>query len=74
MNLENLKDFIPLQETISGLATPSWSGMQTLVKPLLKCRDLACDVEPTSLQNYKDLPMKLKVKYLFPTSSSGTNL
>ena len=39
----------------------------------IKCRDLACDVEPPPLKNYKDLTMKLEVKYLFPTSSSGAN-
>ena len=39
----------------------------------IKCCDLACDVEPLQLNNYKDLTMKLKVKYLFPTSSSAAN-
>ena len=33
----------------------------------IKCRNLACDVEPTPLKNCKDLTMKLEVKYLFPT-------
>ena len=37
----------------------------------IKCRDLACDVEPPALKNYKDLTMKLKINYLFATSSSG---
>ena len=39
----------------------------------IKCPDLACNVERPPLKNYKDLTMKLKVKYLFPTSSSGAN-
>ena len=39
----------------------------------IKCRDLACDVEPTLSKNYKDLTMKFEVKFLFPTSSSGAH-
>ena len=39
----------------------------------IKRRDLACNVEPSPLKNCKDLAMKLEVKYLFPTSSSGAN-
>ena len=39
----------------------------------IKCCDLACDVESLSLKNCKDLTMTLEVKYLFPTSSSGSN-
>ena len=34
---------------------------------------VACDVEPPPLKNYKDLAMKLEVKYLFPNSSSDAN-
>ena len=39
----------------------------------IKCCDLACEVEPPPLKNCKDFTMKLKVKYLLPTSSSGAN-
>ena len=39
----------------------------------IKYYDLACDVKPPRLKNCKDLTMKLEVKYLFPTSSSGAN-
>ena len=38
----------------------------------IKCRDLACDVEPPpAVTNFDDLTMILEVKYLFPTSSLG---
>ena len=37
----------------------------------IKCRDLPCDVEPPLLKNCTDLTMKLEVKFLFLTSSSG---
>ena len=40
----------------------------------IKCRDLACDVEPPPLKNCKDLTMKLETQCLFPTSFSGTNV
>ena len=43
--------------------------MQTLVK----CRDLAYDVEPPLLKVFKDLTRKLEVKYLFRTSSSSAH-
>ena len=36
----------------------------------MKCCDLAYDVQPPPLKNYKDLTMKLEVKYLLPTLSS----
>ena len=39
----------------------------------IKCRDLPCDVEPPLLKNCTDLTMKLEVKFLFLTSSSGAN-
>ena len=39
----------------------------------VKFRDLVCDVEPPPLKNCKDLTMKLKVKYILPTSFSGAN-
>ena len=39
-----------------------------------KYRHLACGVEPPLLKNSKDLTVKLKVKYPFPTSFSGANL
>ena len=39
----------------------------------MKCRDLVCGVEPPPLKNCLDLTMKLEVKYLFSTSSSGAN-
>ena len=39
-----------------------------------KCCDLYCDVESLPLKNYKDLTMKLKLKNLFPNSSSETNV
>ena len=39
----------------------------------IKCRDLACDVEPPPLKNFKNLTMKLEVKYLYPNSSLGAN-
>ena len=38
-----------------------------------KCRDLAYGADPLPLKNCKDLIMKLKVKYLFPTSMPGTD-
>ena len=41
------------------------------IKNLIKCRDQACGVESPPLKNYKDFTMKLKVKYIFPTSTSG---
>ena len=37
----------------------------------IKCRDLACNVESLPLNNCRDLTVKLEVKYIFPTSSSG---
>ena len=37
------------------------------------CCDLAWDVQPPPLKNYKDLTTKLEVKYLFPTLSSDAN-
>ena len=39
----------------------------------IKCRDLACDVEPPPLKNFKNLTMKLEVKYLYPNSALGAN-
>ena len=39
----------------------------------IKCRDLACDIEPPLLKSCKYLMVKLEVKYLFPTSSSSAN-
>ena len=58
-----------------GLATLSYSGVQGASpgQTSIKCCDLACDVEPLPLKNYKHLTMKLEVKYLFPTSFSGAN-
>lgn len=39
----------------------------------IKCSDLSALMEPPPSENCKCLIMKLKFKYLFPTSSSGTN-
>ena len=39
----------------------------------IKCHDLVCDIELPPLKKCKDLNMKLKVKFLFPTSYSGAN-
>ena len=39
----------------------------------IKCRHLACDIDPSLLKNCKDLTMKLEAEYLFSTSSSGAN-
>ena len=36
----------------------------------IKCCDLPCDVEPPLLKSCKNLSMKLKVKYILPTSNS----
>ena len=52
---------------------PSCLAVQTSGQTSIKCRDLACDVEPPLLKNYKDLTIKLEVKYLFPISCSGAN-
>ena len=39
----------------------------------IKCRDSGCDVESPPSENCKASNMNLKVKYLFPSSSSGAN-
>ena len=39
----------------------------------IKCRDLACDVEPPLLKNCKNLTMKLEGEFLFPISFSVTS-
>ena len=39
----------------------------------IKCCDLACNIEPPPLKNCRNLTVQLKVEYLFPTSSSGSN-
>ena len=39
----------------------------------IKCSDLSALMEPPPSENCKCLIMKLKFKYIFPTSSSGTN-
>ena len=39
----------------------------------IKCRDLVCNVELPPFKNCKDLTMKLEVRYLFSTLSSGAN-
>ena len=44
------------------------------VQTTMKWYDVACNVGPcTTVKNCNGLTMKLKVKYVFPTSSSGTN-
>ena len=40
----------------------------------IKCCDLACDAESTSLKNCEDFNIKLEVKYTFLTSSWGVNV
>ena len=40
----------------------------------IKYCDLDCNVEPLPFKNCKNLTMKLEVKYLFPNSSSDSNL
>ena len=39
----------------------------------IKYPNLTCNAELPLLENCKDLTIKLEAKYLFPTSSSGTN-
>ena len=38
-------------------------------QPSIKCPDLACNTESLPFKNYKDLTIKLEVKYIFPISS-----
>ena len=59
---EQIDDFRVSDATLLGIKNSS-----------IECEDVACDVEPMSLKDYKDLTMKLKVKYPFPNSSSGAN-
>ena len=40
----------------------------------MKSRDVVCDVETAPLKNCKVLTIKLEAKYLFPTSSSGSDV
>ena len=54
-------------------ATPCCSGCANSGKTSIKFRGLACDAKPPPLKSCKDLTMKLEVKYLFPTPSSGAN-
>ena len=39
----------------------------------IKSPDLACNAESLPFKNYKDLTIKLEVKYIFPISPWGTN-
>ena len=38
-------------------------------KASIKCPDLACDAESLPFKNYKNLTIKLEIKYIFPISS-----
>ena len=62
-----------LLQTISGLASPSCSGVQILVKSLWNAVIQAVMLKPPPSENCKASTMNLKVKYLFPSSSSGAN-
>ena len=56
-----------------GLSVAILLGGTNSGQTYIKCSDLAALMEPPPSENCKCLIMKLKVKSLFPTLSSGTN-
>ena len=71
---------ILLEQTILGVVSPFCYGVggghggvsANSGQTPMKCRDLACDIEPPLSKNCNNLTMEFQVKYLFPTSSSKT--